>query len=98
MKEQRATVAQIKQKLIDNQYKCALTGWSLSPSNFSIDHIISMADGGDDSIENLECVHPLANIAKGTMGKQQFVAMCVAVANHAKLEPSTPHPHLGPFG
>jgi hypothetical protein len=57
-----------------------LTGWILTPKGFEIDHIISMNDGGSDCIDNLQCVHPLVNRAKGTMGNQQFIDMCIAVA------------------
>jgi hypothetical protein len=42
-----------------------------------------MNDGGTDAPDNLQCVHPLANRAKGTMGNQQFIDMCIAVASHA---------------
>ena len=78
-----ATVAQVMEKLKLNEYKCALTGWTLEPDNFALDHVQALADGGSDLIDNLECVHPLGNRAKGTMGKAQFVDMCIAVANHA---------------
>jgi 5-methylcytosine-specific restriction endonuclease McrA len=75
-----ASADQIYAKLEANRFKCALTGWDLTPENFAIDHIQSLADGGSNAIDNLECVHPLANTAKGTMGKAQFVEMCMAVA------------------
>jgi hypothetical protein len=42
-----------------------------------------MNDGGTDDPANLQAVHPLVNRAKGTMGNQQFIDMCKAVASHA---------------
>lgn len=75
-----ATTEEVYAKLRSNQFKCALTGWQLTPEKFVIDHIQALADGGSNTIDNLECVHPLVNRAKGTMGKAQFVQMCVAVA------------------
>lgn len=77
-----ATVKEVLNKLEAQDYKCALTGWELSPDNFSLEHIIPIAKGGGDSIDNLNPVHPLVNTAKGTMGQDEFIEMCVAVANH----------------
>ena len=53
------------------------------PDEFAIDHIQSINDGGSDDPENLQCVHPLPNKAKGTMSNQQFISLCKAVAEHA---------------
>lgn len=46
--------------------------------------MVSMNDGGTDDASNLQCVHPLANRAKGTMGNAQFIEMCKAVADYAR--------------
>ena len=67
-------------KIKGNGFKCALSGWAISPQCFEIDHIVSMNDGGTDDPGNLQAVHPLVNRAKGTMGNQQFIDMCKAVA------------------
>lgn len=45
---------------------------------------MSLNDGGKHEVENLQCVHPLVNKAKGTMGNDQFIAMCKAVAEQAR--------------
>ena len=58
-----------------------MSGWQISPQCFELDHVVSMNDGGTDDIANLQAVHPLVNRAKGTMGNQQFIDMCKAVAN-----------------
>ena len=68
------------EKLEASDFRCALTGWSLSPKQFELDHIVSMNEGGTDDVNNLQGVHPLVNRAKGTMGNQQFIDMCIAVA------------------
>ena len=91
IKETRATVKQVTEKLEGQDYKCALTGWELQPDSFALDHIVPMSQGGDDSIENLDCVHAIANQAKGTMGKQEFIAMCIAVARHNGCENQPPY-------
>lgn len=77
--------SQIKQKLEANGYRCALTGWSLTPETFELDHIVSLSDGGRHEVGNLQCVHPLVNKAKGTMSNSQFIDMCKAVAEQAKM-------------
>lgn len=85
MKADRLALAiTIKKKLERNQYKCALTGWPLTVDRFEIDHVVSLNDGGSNDAENLQCVHPLVNKAKGTMGNQQFIEMCKAVAELAR--------------
>ena len=76
--------AKLYKKLEQTKFKCALTGMDLAPESFELDHIIPMEDGGKDTIDNLQFVHPLVNRAKGTMPQSQFVAMCHAVV---KLHP-----------
>lgn len=72
-------------KLIEDQgYKCALTGTPLTPPTASIDHIIPMADGGKNYIENLEVVRCDVNAAKGTMSRDAFVKMCCEVADWSR--------------
>lgn len=71
-------------KIVKAGHRCALSGWEISPQCFELDHIVSMNDGGADDIDNLQAVHPLVNRAKGTMGNDQFVAMCIAVANYVQ--------------
>jgi len=67
---------------MDSGCRCALTGWEITESCFELDHIVSIQDGGTDEVDNLQAVHPLVNRAKGTMGNQQFIDMCAAVAAH----------------
>lgn len=47
----------------------------LHPQVFSIDHKISLDDGGDSSIENLEIVCHRCNIVKGTIRYDTFQDM-----------------------
>lgn len=82
-KERNSKVAKIYKKLEEAGFKCDLTGWEISPECFELDHIVSINDGGTDDCDNLQCVHPLVNKAKGTMGNQQFIDMCKAIAAHA---------------
>ena len=79
-------VSLILRNIETNGNRCALSGWPISPKQFELDHIVSMNDGGTDDVENLQAVHPLVNRAKGTMGNDQFIAMCVAVADCSRHE------------
>jgi len=73
----------VVRKIKESGSRCALSGWAISPQCFELDHIVSMNDGGTDEVDNLQAVHPLVNRAKGTMGNQQFIDMCKAVASFA---------------
>ena len=81
--ERISKVGKVLAKIKANEYRCALSGWSISPHEFELDHIVSMNDGGTDELDNLQAVHPLVNRAKGTMGNHQFIDMCIAVASYS---------------
>jgi len=71
-------------KLVESQgYRCALTGWKLSPKLASIDHIHPLSKGGSHTIENAQVVHRLVNTAKGTLSNDEFISLCIAVASFA---------------
>lgn len=69
-----------KQKLI-----CALTGRKLTIENISIDHKISISNGGTNEISNLQLVTIHANKAKNSMTDGEFYLFCKDVVN--KLAP-----------
>lgn len=81
-KKQDSRIDGIYTKLKESQYRCALTGWKLDVDNWELDHIQAMQDGGNDEVDNLQCVHPLVNQAKGSMGNVQFIDMCRQVADY----------------
>lgn len=80
----------LRKKLHEQKYKCALTGWPLEPDSFEFDHIVPVSRGGTDTADNLIAVHPVVNRAKHTMSYTDFVEMCKAVAVNASypLPPS----------
>ena len=90
MSREMATTKEVYSKLQKSEFRCALTGWELQPDNFALDHIVPMSSGGGDDIDNLDCVHPVANRAKGTMSKEDFIEMCIAVATHQASCTHTP--------
>lgn len=71
--------------LLEKQnYKCALSGWALTPETASIDHIKPLSKGGTHVGENAQILHCDVNRAKNSMDNDSFIAMCRAVTNHAK--------------
>lgn len=72
-------------KLVEDQnYKCALSGRTLTPSNASLDHIQPLARGGKHHLKNLWVLHRDVNTAKGTLEAEDFISICKAVARHCK--------------
>jgi 5-methylcytosine-specific restriction endonuclease McrA len=67
-------------KLEDQNFRCALTGELLTPTNFSLDHIVPISEGGNLTAENSQLVLKTANRAKNTMSQTEFIDMCRKVA------------------
>lgn len=65
------------------EYRCALTGRSLTPSTASLDHIQSIARNGKHDISNAQVLHKQINRIKGTLTNQEFIAVCREVVAHA---------------
>lgn len=74
-----ATAKQLKNKLIANDYRCALSGLRLSPETVNVDHIIPVSDGGSDSINNLQLLDSRINQMKGTLSQEEFIELCSRV-------------------
>jgi len=66
----------VLQLLEDQQYQCALTKRSLEPQNACIDHIVALSCGGEHRLSNIQVLDREVNRAKGTLGNDEFVAMC----------------------
>ena len=64
----------------DQQFKCALTGVPIDPSNAELDHKMPLSRGGTDDIANLQWVSSQANRAKGALSQPEFIEMCKLVA------------------
>lgn len=76
-----ATPTQLLEKLNEQGFRCAITGRELTPPTCEPDHIISRANGGSDTIDNLQWIHVSVNRAKGSAELSEFVAMCCDVAD-----------------
>jgi len=78
---EKATAAELMSMLQLQQFRCALTGEILTPETSRCDHVIPVSEGGSNRIENLQWVTEDVNRAKGVMSQDQFISMCIKVAN-----------------
>jgi len=53
-----------------------MTGRDLTPQTAALDHIVPIRCGGKHVIENAQVLHKDVNRAKGSLTKEQFVALC----------------------
>jgi 5-methylcytosine-specific restriction endonuclease McrA len=82
------TAKQLRALLERQQYKCAITGWELTPKTASPDHVIPISRGGTHSIENLQIVHARVNVCKGALLMEEFIDVCRAVVDKCSTGPS----------
>ena len=65
---------------------CALTGrnidWNDS-SSYVLDHIVPVHKGGDNSLSNLQLLHPQVNAAKNSLTDEEFILLCKEVLEYA---------------
>jgi len=80
-----ATSGELMQLIEQQGYRCALTGKALTPQTARLDHKVPVCEGGSHDVSNLHWVLDIVNTAKGTMGLDQFVGMCIDVARWAQL-------------
>lgn len=64
-------------------YRCALSGRPLTPDTASLDHIVSVRDGGEHTLENVQVLHKDINRAKSILAHEQFIQLCREVVEHA---------------
>jgi 5-methylcytosine-specific restriction endonuclease McrA len=77
-------VKEAKEKFIAHPF-CYLTGAALSLDRLDqlqFDHRKPVSKGGDNSLDNLGFAKKEANQAKGDLTVDEFVALCVKVAEH----------------
>lgn len=72
MKRKRLGKAQRKRVFGMFGGRCAYCGCEISLDKFSIDHIVSLYNGGKDEVENMMPSCNSCNHYKGTMGLEKF--------------------------
>jgi 5-methylcytosine-specific restriction endonuclease McrA len=91
----KVTSRKLLQLLRDQDFKCVLTGRTLTPDNCSLDHIVPIANGGEHVMGNVQLVCMEVNRAKSMMGNDEFVQLCHDVASC--MNAYTPQ-SMGPSG
>jgi 5-methylcytosine-specific restriction endonuclease McrA len=81
-KAERATASDLMELLKKQNYKCALTGVSLTPKNANLDHIFPRSQGGSDLPSNLQWILDDINKMKGSLDQNTFVELCGMVWRH----------------
>jgi len=66
-----------KQKLI-----CPLTGKRLTLENISLDHIIPLSKGGENTVNNIRLTDKSANLAKHFLSDTEFIRLCQEVVSY----------------
>tara|TARA_Y100001938_G_C8089314_1_gene434096 strand:+ start:2539 stop:3141 length:603 start_codon:yes stop_codon:yes gene_type:complete len=73
-------------KKYGDHFQCALTGrpldWNV-PEDYQYDHVVPIARGGDNTLNNLQILCNEANQAKGHLTDQEFIDLCKEVVIHA---------------
>ena len=82
--KEKVTGKRLLRLLEKQKHRCALTGAELTPKTVSLDHIVSLSEGGTDCMANVQLVHQAINTMKGTMGQAEFVHWCKAVAAYGE--------------
>ena len=80
----RVTTAKLRGLVVHQEFRCALSGRKLTPSNTQADHIKPACDGGSDDMSNVQLLRTEVNQAKGAMSQEEFVAMCCDVADRTR--------------
>lgn len=81
-KHERVTSRAIAKLAEAQGYRCALTGWELTPELASLDHKQPVSRCGKHVMSNLQVIHREINRAKGNMTTEEFVEMCRTVMQH----------------
>lgn len=86
--DERVTTRNLLRKLEAQGYCCLLTGWQLTPETAGVDHLAPVSQGGQHAMSNIAIVDSRVNRAKGTLPLEEFIQLCVAVAdwNRSKVQ------------
>ena len=81
-KEGKVTLEGLRAILIQQSYRCALSGVMLSPDIAELDHKKPLSRGGTHTLGNLQIVHPVVNRLKMQMENDEFIGWCKLIASN----------------
>ncbi|MFA5143963.1 MAG: HNH endonuclease [Candidatus Omnitrophota bacterium] len=84
MPNERIGIIELRQMLVKQDLRCALSGRDLTASNCSLDHIVPLSRGGVHTKENAQLVCDEVNRAKGMMTESEFIELCQDVIKWKK--------------
>ena len=77
------TAHEVHALLVQQDFRCALTGAALKPTDAAMDHILAVSRNGTHTIDNAQILRKDVNRAKGTLTNEEFLKLCRAVVRHA---------------
>jgi 5-methylcytosine-specific restriction endonuclease McrA len=77
---QEGFARKLTKRLIENDFRCELTGVTLTTETIAVDHIIPLSKGGKNDYENIQIVHATVNRMKGTLSQDEFITWCKRIA------------------
>ena len=77
------TAHEVHALLVQQDFRCALTGAALKPTDAAMDHILAVSRNGPHTIDNAQILRKDVNRAKGTLTNEEFLKLCRAVVQHA---------------
>lgn len=80
------TLEWLEQQLAQQDYRCALSGRSITLLTLEVDHITARCNGGSDELSNLRLVCRAANAAKGALSDAELLQLCKEIIGRAILE------------
>lgn len=72
-------VAELRQLLEAQGFKCAMTGRELTPATAAFDHKVPLSRGGSHSLDNAQILDADVNATKGSLTVDDFVQLCEQV-------------------
>lgn len=82
METEKIGMQYLRDMVIKQEYKCAISGRILTPDNCSLDHIVPLSRGGMHLKSNAQLVCLEVNKAKGSMTEDEFVSLCKDVVTY----------------
>ena len=74
--ETETSAKQLKQMIVAQDYRCALSGEQLEPQTATLDHKIAVCNGGTNDKDNLQWLHADVNRMKGSLSQDRFLELC----------------------